>query len=668
MSRRTLNTNIAGRVKKVTTADVLVPIYEAICNSIQAIDAAGHPGRIDVQILRQARQGEIAGATLDGQTPVTGFVISDNGIGFDEQNMGSFCEADSELKAKIGGKGVGRFSWLKFFEKATVESVYQLGAERRFRRFSFSTLGVDEEPPVAVNAELMTEVRLSPLRVSWEGKARRSLDEITVGIIEHFIAYFVTGAMPKLVVTDGAATRDLGEVYRSSIGKAASESKFEIKGRTFSATCLKFYLSNQVHAVFLCGDKRVGEKVPLGRCDPFFKARFQDDDLKTYAFHVFVQSDYLDEIVHDDRDGFRFPEPGTLDFRNPEAIARDEIVERVLQLAHEEMAAEIEQMKTRNVETVKAFAASEAPQYRSIIARNPDAVANIHDSDKTRIDQALRRLQFEEEMQTRSEVGVLLKQAEQKGAAEKPEWEKKVSEVLTKVSEEGKATLAAYIVQRKLILELLGKRMEVKADGKRSLEEAVHSLIFPMRTTSDEVSYEDQNLWIIDERLSYHHYLASDKPLKTIEPAESDSRKEPDVIVFNRPIALNDRPENERLESIVILEFKRPGESGLDGDRTPVTQIQEYIELIQSGKANNRKGRQILATQSTYFFGYVICDLPESLKKVLKRSTMRETPDGRGMFGYFEDHRAYIEVLTYEKVLDDAQKRNRILFDKLRIL
>jgi hypothetical protein len=48
-------------------------------------------------------------------------------------------------------------------------------------------------------------------------------------------------------------------------------------------------------------------------------------------------------------------------------------------------------------------------------------------------------------------------------------------------------------------------------------------------------------------------------------------------------------------------------------------------------------------------------------------ATLVAAADGRGMFGFFEDHRAYIEVLTYEKVLDDAQKRNRILFEKLRL-
>ncbi len=37
------------------------------------------------------------------------------------------------------------------------------------------------------------------------------------------------------------------------------------------------------------------------------------------------------------------------------------------------------------------------------------------------------------------------------------------------------------------------------------------------------------------------------------------------------------------------------------------------------------------------------------------------------MFGFIASHRAYVEVISYEKMVDDARKRNRILFDKLRL-
>lgn len=50
--------------------------------------------------------------------------IEDNGAGFNTVNFDSFLTFDSAYKMKIGGKGIGRFSWLKVFEKAHITSVF----------------------------------------------------------------------------------------------------------------------------------------------------------------------------------------------------------------------------------------------------------------------------------------------------------------------------------------------------------------------------------------------------------------------------------------------------------------------------------------------------------------------------------------------------------------
>lgn len=667
MSLRKVYANIAGRVKKVKTKDFLVALFEAISNSIHAIQAIptlGERGSITVELLRQPHQSSLKRVKLDPS--ITGFVITDNGIGFTDENMSSFCEADSLLKEHLGGKGVGRFSWLKFFERATIESDFTK-EEKQFRRtFTFTTKGVDAVQPVQVKAARTTTVTLSPLLVDYESKTRKSLDEVAIAIIEHFVAYLVGGWMPSVKIIDGAASIDVSELYARSIGKSSSTTRITINDQPFNVTGIRSFLGDQGHTVFLCGDERVAEKVALGKRDAFFSHRFVDEDLRRYAFQVFVQSPYLDGIVNDDRDGFRFPEAGSLEAHANEGVTKDELIHRVIEWARGQVAAEIEGLKARNIETVMAFISADAPQYRHLVKRHKEAIAAIHETDKGKLDQALRRLQFEDELRTKGEVAALLRMADESGESESEGWRRRCDEVLSKLNEEGKANLASYIVQRALILDLLKKRMEIE-DGSHAREEAIHQLIFPMRATSDDVSYEDQNLWIIDERLSYHYYLASDKPLRETPPAASDSKKRPDVLVFNRPIALNDRPENERMEAITILEFKRPGESAVEGEKNPVDQILEYIELIKKGRAETRKGRPIVATDGMYFFGFVICELAPSLKDALRRKTMLETPDGRGMFGFFPHHKAYIEVLSYEKMLDDAKKRNRILFDKLHL-
>ena len=45
----------------------------------------------------------------------------------------------------------------------------------------------------------------------------------------------------------------------------------------------------------------------------------------------------------------------------------------------------------------------------------------------------------------------------------------------------------------------------------------------------------------------------------------------------------------------------------------------------------------------------------------------RRTPDNLGYYGFNEALNAYYEVISYTKLLSDAQKRNRVLFDKLNL-
>jgi hypothetical protein len=669
---RQLNINIPGRVKKVKTSNFLVPLFEAISNSIHAIDDSHTSiGNIKVEIIRKSKSLTLKDAENYEEDSITGFVISDTGSGFTDSNMNSFCEADSTHKAKRGGKGVGRFSWLKFFNQAKIESTYcEPGSEGeilRRRSFTFSAHGIGEEKLVDIHEKVppATWTQLSPIKPDFETKTRKAHEDVARAIVEHFTPYLVTNGMPPTVLWDGVAKIDILDLYARSIGKNAVKMNFRIDDFHFDCVGLRIYSPGHMHAAQLCADKRVAEKVYLSKLDTLFAKRFQDENLDSFAYHIYVESPYLDAIVSDDRDGFQFPNQESADLLGKEYIAHESILKEILGQAKSQMLPEIEKVKSKNLEKVTDFVHESAPQYRYLISKNPDAVSSIYENDPQKIDLSLRRIQFEEEIQTKLAISSLL--STPSGEIKDNDWIGKSNKIFEKLNDAGKASLASYIVQRKMILDLLEKRLEI-SDGSYSREEAIHQLIFPMRTTSDELSYESQNLWILDERLSYHHYLASDKPLKSIDLAGSESRKEPDILIFNRPIALNDRPDEDRLESVAVIEFKRPGKSPVDGEKNPVDQVLEYIELIIEGRAFSRKGRPIQPTNATYFFGYVVCELDERLKKALSRMTMSLTPDGRGMSGYFKDpHKAYIEVISYDKMLSDANKRNRILFDKLQI-
>ena len=667
MNMKSLKSNLKGRIKKVKTTNFLVPLFEAVSNSVHAIqEVNSEVGTIKITIIRKPNQA-VMGA--NEEIPISGFRISDSGIGFTDENMASFEEADSLYKESKGGKGVGRISWLKFFESASISSVYKENKSLKRREFSFTPEGIGNEKKVDVDdtTDFLTVINLENLHPEWTKYARKTIEDLGIELVEHFMSLLVTKSLPEVILIDGAAKQSLQDLYRKSIGSNQNTETIKINDQKFALIGFKNYTRKSKHTIFLCGNKRVASNYHLGKKDQFFSRSFVDENLMKYSYSLFVESDYLDKIVNDDRDGFRFPQEGSLSSHTKESISEKEILDASISVVKKHLSKEIEEKKKTNRDTVKNYVYRSAPQYRAVIEDNQEDISNIHDSAPEKIDIQLRKIQFEKEIETKKELDSLLKESEEKNRSDNSQWKEKAKRVIGKLSSDGKATLASYIVQRKLILDLLEKKLKVSGEG-YAKEEVIHDLIFPMKSTSDEISYEDQNLWIIDERLSYHDYLASDKPLSSIPNESLKSQKKPDLIVFDKPIALKDRPDNEQLDSITIIEFKRPGESAKKGNKTPVSQILDYMDIIIEGKAKNRSGRPITAMKGCHFYGYAICEIDMALRKQLARLQMKQTPDNLGMFGFFPDQNAYIEVISYDKVLNDAFKRNRILLRNFNFL
>jgi hypothetical protein len=187
-------------------------------------------------------------------------------------------------------------------------------------------------------------------------------------------------------------------------------------------------------------------------------------------------------------------------------------------------------------------------------------------------------------------------------------------------------------------------------------------MIFPMGVTSKDIFFEQQNLWVIDERLCYHTLLTSDKKLKSIPGLENTSSKEPDIFAFfyDTPIGVAE-PDKLPGGGIVIIEFKRPGRD--DYNQDPADQIIQRFREISEGGVTDIDGRPInpAGLRNT---GYLIADLTLSLQKQVYGRYHR-TADNEGYFSSLATGNGHIEIISYDKLLKDAERRNRILFDKL---
>jgi hypothetical protein len=244
------------------------------------------------------------------------------------------------------------------------------------------------------------------------------------------------------------------------------------------------------------------------------------------------------------------------------------------------------------------------------------------------------------------------------------EYEAGFKAYFEKVSDINKSDLARFVCHRKALLQFLQKQLSLNKDGKYQLEKSIHQIIFPMGSTSADVPIDDHNLWVLDEKLAYHTFLASDKPLNTNPHVEIKSSSEPDLLVFDKACAFAPAAEPP-FPAVVIIEFKRPMRNDYNDKDNPVKQVLDYVSEIRSGKAKTPTGRPVFTGKDTPFFCYVVADMTQSLVDQVKLLDLIEMPDGQGYFGFRKQFNAYVEVVTYSKIISDAQKRNASFFRTL---
>jgi len=64
-------------------------------------------------------------------------------------------------------------------------------------------------------------------------------------------------------------------------------------------------------------------------------------------------------------------------------------------------------------------------------------------------------------------------------------------------------------------------------------------------------------------------------------------------------------------------------------------------------------------------FPIIICDITPTLKEWARLFELQDTPDSLGFFGYKRFYNAYFEVISYSKLVADAERRNKVFFQKL---
>lgn len=665
-----LQTNLKGRLRNTSLpkSHGLMPVFEAVVNSIHSIEEKGNAdnGKIVLRINR-ATQG---GLDLDAKAlpPIIGFTITDNGCGFDETNFKSFETLDSDHKIDKGCRGVGRLMWLKVFDLVEVESHFlDADGELKKRVFRFDDkLGVHGEKVVdATEQQSGTLIKL----VGFDDNFRKQVPckglSIANQLLEHVLWYFVRqGSAPKILVEDAGEVFDLDHLLEEHMHASAFLETITIRDYSFDLTHIKFRASvNKKHQLALCAANRLVKEESIQGKLPGLYGKISDASGE-FTYTCYVSSDYLNEHVRSERTSFDIAED-VEDMLNE--VSFKDIREAVLLRTKEYLQDVLAENVSAGRKRVDDFINNHAPRYRPIANYVAEEllIVDPEKSDKD-LELHLHAQWYEVERQLVSEGHDIMQPQNEEHVEE---YKERLSEYLRKAEDLKKSDLANYVSHRKVIIDLLQKSIERLEDGKYAREDMIHELIMPMRKDSNEVFLDSCNLWLIDERLAFHNYLASDKTLNAMPITGNKSTKEPDLLslrVFDNPLLVNDQTSFP-LTSITVVEFKRPMRNDMrEGEeKDPIDQALGYVERIREGQAKTKSGLLIPRNHDIPAYCYVVCDLTSTMIKRCKNFSLTMTADGMGFFGYNPNYKAYIEVISFNQLVKAAKERNRAFFDKL---
>ncbi|MBN9077403.1 MAG: ATPase [Rhizobiales bacterium 65-79] len=664
------NVNVRRLVENIRSGtNIYTPLVELVVNAIQAIDAKGIPnGLVEIEVLRNG-QADV----LDRLEDVDGFVVKDNGIGFTKSNRDAFDTLYTEQKIADGGKGFGRFTCLKYFDRVKVSSTFTEGdafRDRSFRMGLDKDIIVEEKEGPSHAQTTGAIVEISGIKsVKFPDK---KLETISRVVVERLLPYFVDKerACPRVVIRDANKPSDtvslndyLGKENSQIVEMKVNEGAFSLSAnedeKTFQVRVFKFFAPRTAKSkVSLVAHRREVTDNPLETYIPEFAEEFfepgPDQDLakgRNFVIKAYVFGDYLNDNVSLERGEFRFQTD--TDLLN--GISQNDIEQKAAEIVQSVVGAEIAERKKRKEVRISEYVTNDAPWHR-ILAKEVDFSALPMRPSNQDIELHLQKKKFEKEITTRAQVTALLN-------SENPdELGEKISQLIESISDNSKNDLIHYVSMRKCVLDLFSKSLEIGAGGKHKSEGEVHDIIMPRKKDSEELNYDAHNLWILDERLNFTSYVSSDKPLQS-------SGDRTDITVYNRRVAY--RGDNEASNPITIFEFKKPQRDDFadpSSREDPVQQIIRYVNQIREGKFKTPTGRDILVNDTTPFYGYVVCDLTKKVKDWLqKEKNFTPMPDGLGWFNWFGNISLYMEVVSWTKLLRDAEMRNKIFFNKLGI-
>lgn len=665
---RTITADINGIIREMGLgeADILIPLFETVVNSIQAIEELQESnGIISIYIERDKKQQALFEEF--NNYPISSIKVTDNGIGFTNENIESYYKVYSPKKISLGGKGIGRFASLSFFKDIDVESIVSSDSNNlKIKIHLDRDTGLVDEEPVITKNHRETSVVLSNLEPRFTKiSSQYNQESIADNLLEHCLLYFLNDNAPTIhLFEDGICINLKNQFAPKDFIHAKVENK--LKEEVFTFYFVRSKKSH--HSYTFCANNRKVKSKKVKTIFPLFSSPIAVDENNCF-FDIYVVSDYLDSMVNSSRTDFNFPkqltddEDGKIDLKySSELITEKEIESLIISVIQETFITDIENRRMRVKEDVNKYIYSDSGiGYRHL--RLDDAFYNSipDNASEKKLDDLLHEEEYKKSKENRTKKDKLL----ERDYSNKPEYQELLSDYVSSSTDEGISKLAEYVAHRKTIIELLDKYLEWSdKEDNYEQEQMLHNLIYTMGGNQDTIAFDKHNLWLLDDRLTFHRYIYSDKQIKSHEPVEgiATSQKETDLAIYDVPFLYGEKDNYQEVKSVVIFELKRPNRNVTYSEFS--NQMMDQISGILGGTAKDYKKRNVSLLKNTPITFYYVCDVNtfNTLKDKAELDGFKLTPYNSLLRLVNNCHE---EIITYQGLLVNARRRNAIFFQKL---
>lgn len=507
--------NIVNDLQEIKWEQV---IFEAVTNSLQA-------NAVNINIKFYSNSLEVTEKKYIDQ-----IIIEDDGEGFTEKNIESFKNYRSPLKRDLGCKGIGRFLYLKIFEKIQIKSLDKC-----------LDFVIDKDIKVS-----SLETKIETTKVYFNVPKKKfyvNYEKLEQDLKDHFIAYFKLKENENKKININIFKDDNSErIIKSTDIPKFETVKFKINTHEFILDYVVNDKNIKDYDGFYCANNRVVIK------NSYLESKKKFNFFKYINILFLLSSKYFDNNVNETRDDLTIMPKRTINNDLFGNISWEDI--------HYQLAIQFKEIaKKKNID--------------------------IDEEAKKNLNKARRKAPFLAFYLMDNENGLdeedLLKQAKKQFEDDKERLRNNCSDDFDKLfGVVNQAELAEYIFDRQKKIDKLKQLTDTNA-----IEQEIHNLFMKQHTDDDKEDYKKNSLWLFDDRFMTYDKVFSEAQLNKIFPQLPEIAKRPDIL----SIISNSYEENE-ITDIVIIELKRPNEN-----ITPAgaeEQLLRYARYINDTRENNK--------------------------------------------------------------------------------